>query len=92
MEVRIEKDQNGREFFDVTAGESYCDPEYCEVCESGESHHWDDLEELGITDLTYTAPDGSVWYGKEYSHDESIYYGWWETRFRFWKQDFQAEE
>ena len=92
MELRFEKDRNGKEFFDLTAGRSYCDDKYCPTCESGESHFWDDLEELGVQDMTYTAPDGSVWYGQEYMSDGSGYFGWSESRYRFWKQDFQADD
>ena len=85
---------NGKEFFDATSGISYCDPKYCEVCEAGGSHHWDDRNAPGFSDdgMTYTAPDGSVWYGKEYMSDGSGYFGWSESRYRFWKQDFQADE
>ena len=92
MELRFDIHRNGKEFFELSAGESYCDPKYCDICEANESHKWDDLEELGVESMTYTAPDGSVWYGEQFSHDESPSFGWWETRYRFWKQNFQADE
>jgi len=89
IDLQIETTHDGRKFFEVTSGIIYCDPKYCEICEDGASHHWDDRDAPGFSDdrLTYTAPDGSVWHGAEYMREGSSYFGWSESRYRFWKQD-----
>jgi len=90
VSVTMQDGGDGRKYFDLSEGESYCElgnsnssSQHCSTCSAGGSHRYDDLKGAGVSQNMKIYVDGVLYHGTQIEDKRSESFGWWERRYRF---------